>query len=133
MLQEKATVSQREYEIVLLEELVPEDHLLRKIERAVDIGFIHDLCKDLYSPNIGRPAVPPELLFRMLFLGYLYGIKSEVKLAQMVNENIAFKWLLGLKLTEKGPDHATISINRVRRLREKTSRRRSLTKYCVSA
>ncbi len=118
MLQEKATASQKEYEIVLLEELVPEDHLLRKIERAVDFSFIHGLCKDLYSPNIGRPAVPPELLFRMLFLGYLYGIKSEVKLAQMVNENIAFKWFLGLKLTEKGPDHATISINRVRRFRE---------------
>ncbi len=68
MLQEKATASQKEYEIVLLEELVPEDHLLRKIERAVDFSFIHGLCKDLYSPNIGRPAVPPELLFRMLFL-----------------------------------------------------------------
>ena len=118
MLQEKATTSQREYEIVLLEELVPEDHLLRKIDAAVDFGFIHDLCKNLYSPNIGRPAVPPELLFRMLFMGYLYGIKSEVKLAQMVNENIAFKWFLGLKLTEKGPDHATISINRVRRFRD---------------
>ena len=68
MLQEKATTSQREYEIVLLEELVPEDHLLRKIDAAVDFGFIHDLCKNLYSPNIGRPAVPPELLFRMLLL-----------------------------------------------------------------
>ena len=81
MLQKRASSSQKEYEIVLFEELVPEDHLLRKIDAAVDFGFIHDLCKDLYSPNIGRPAVPPELLFRMLFLGYLYGIKSEVKLA----------------------------------------------------
>ena len=118
MLLERRTAIQGEYEIVLLEELVPKDHLLRKIDAAVDFRFIHDLCKDLYSPNIGRPAVPPEPLLRMLFLGYLYGIKSEVKLAQMVNENIAFKWFLGLKLTEKGPDHATISINRVRRFRE---------------
>ena len=54
----------------------------------------------------------------MLFLGYLYGIKSEVKLAQEVNENIAFKWFLGLKLTEKGPDHATISANRTRRFKD---------------
>ena len=118
MLRERGIGSQGEYEIVLLEELMPKDHLLRKIDAAVDFGFIHDLCKDLYSPNIGRPAVPPEMLFKMLFLGYLYGIKSEVRLAQMVNENIAFKWFLGLKLTEKGPDHATISINRVRRFRE---------------
>ena len=86
-----------EYEFVMLEELVPEDHLLRKMEKAVDFSFIHDLCKDLYCPDNGRPAIEPELLFRMLFLGYLYGIKSEVKLAQEVNENIAFKWFLGLR------------------------------------
>lgn len=118
MLREKATVQQAEYEVVLLEDLVPEDHLLRKIDKAVDFSFIHDLCKDLYCPDNGRPAIEPELLFRMLFLGYLYGIKSEVKLAQAVNENIAFKWFLGLKLTEKGPDHATISSNRVRRFKD---------------
>ena len=118
MLREKPTTRQGEYEVVLLEDLVPEDHLLRKIDKAVDFSFIHDLCKDLYCPDNGRPAIEPELLFRMLFLGYLYGIKSEVKLAQAVNENIAFKWFLGLKLTEKGPDHATISSNRVRRFRD---------------
>lgn len=118
MLRERETNKQKEYEIVLLDELVPQDHILRKIDAAVDFSFIHDLCKDLYSPNIGRPAIEPELLFRMLFIGYLYGIKSETKLAQQVNENIAFKWFLGLKLTEKGPDHATISLNRVRRFRD---------------
>ncbi len=118
MLREKATTEQSGYEIVLLEELVPQDHILRKIDAAVDFSFIHDLCKGLYSSNMGRPAVDPELLFRMLFLGYLYDIKSETKLAQQVNENIAFKWFLRLKLTEKGPDHATISINRVRRFRD---------------
>ena len=118
MLRDKETSKQKEYEIVLLDDLVPQDHILRKIDAAVDFSFIHDLCKDLYSPNIGRPAIEPELLFRMLFLGYLYGIKSETKLAQEVNENIAFKWFLGLRLTEKGPDHATISANRVRRFRD---------------
>ena len=118
MLRDKETSKQKEYEIVLLDDLVPQDHILRKIDAAVDFSFIHDLCKDLYSPNIGRPAIEPELLFRMLFLGYLYGIKSETKLAQEVNENIAFKWFLGLRLTEKGPDHSTISANRVRRFRD---------------
>ena len=118
MLREKAKVQQTGYEVVTVEELVPEDHLLRKVEQAVDFSFIHDMCKDLYCPDNGRPAIEPELLFRMLFIGYLYEIKSEVKLAQAVNENIAFKWFLGLKLTEKGPDHATISMNRVRRFRD---------------
>ena len=118
MLRDRPESLQGEYEIVLLDELVPQDHLVRKVDRAVDFSFIHDLCKPLYCENNGRPAIEPELLFRMLLLGYLYGIKSEVKLAQAVNENIAFKWFLGLKLTEKGPDHATISINRVRRFRD---------------
>ena len=76
MLREKAKGRQMEYEFVMLEELVPEDHLLRKMEKAVDFSFIHDLCKDLYCPDNGRPAIEPELLFRMLFLGYLYGIQS---------------------------------------------------------
>ena len=81
MLRERETSRQNEYEIVLLDERVPQNHLLRKIDAAVDFSFIHDLCKDLYCPNNGRLAIEPELLFRMLFLGYLYGIKSETKLA----------------------------------------------------
>lgn len=118
MLREQNKNKQMQLEVVTIEELVPQDHLLRKIDRAVDFSFIHDMCKNLYSANIGRPAVEPELLFRMLFIGYLYGIKSETRLAQEVNENIAYKWFLGLGLTEKGPDHATISINRVRRFKD---------------
>lgn len=135
MLREKETRKQIEYEIVLLDELVPANHILRKIEAAVDFSFIHDLCKDLYSPNTGRPAIEPELLFRMLFLGYLYGIKSETRLAQEVNENIAFKWFLGLKLTQKGPDHATISINRVRRFRDNNIAEKifdNILKQCIA-
>ena len=84
----------------------------------MDFSFIHDLYKNLYSPDTSRPAVEPELPSKMLLLGYLYGIPSKVKLAQAVHENIAFKWFLGLKLTEKGTVHATISINRVRRFRD---------------
>ena len=81
MLREKSTMKQTEYEVVLLDERVPQDHLVRKIDRAVDFSFIHDLCKELYSPDNGRPAIEPEVLFRMPFIGYLSGIKSEVKLA----------------------------------------------------
>ena len=118
MLREKAKAKQERLEMVQLEELVPKDHLLRKIEAAVDFSFIYGMCKDLYSTSVGRPAVQPELLFRMLLLGYLYGIKSEVRLAEQVNDSMSFKWFLGLGLTEKGPDHATISINRIRRFRD---------------
>ena len=123
MLRDRKTQQQGEYELVLLEELVPQDHFLRKVDAAVDFSFIHDMCKDLYCLDNGRPAIEPELLFKMLLLGYLYGIKSEIKLAQAVNENIAFKWVLGLKITEKGPDHATISANSVRRFSANRVRR----------
>ena len=118
MLRKQEKDKQIGYEIVLLDELVAKDHLLRKVKAAVDFSFIHELCKPLYCEDNGRPAIEPELLFRMLLIGYLYGIKSEVKLAEAVNENIAFKWFLGLRLAQKGPDHATISINRVRRFKE---------------
>ena len=59
---------------MILEQLVPQDHLLRKIDRSIDFSFIRRLCAPLYSANLGRPAIEPEVLFRMLFVGYLYGI-----------------------------------------------------------
>ena len=70
MLREQKKEKQMQLEVVMIEELVPQDHLLSKIDKAVDFSFIHDMCKDLYSPNIGRPAIEPELLFRLLFIGY---------------------------------------------------------------
>ena len=118
MLREKASTKQSSYEVVLLEELVPKDHLLRKISLAVSFGFIHDLCAPLYSPDNGRPAIEPEILFKMLFIGYLYGIKSETRLAEEIECNVAYRWFLGLGLQDKVPNHATISINRVRRFRD---------------
>ena len=65
---------QQGMELIILEQLVPQDHLLRKIDRSIDFSFIRRLCAPLYSDNLGRPAIEPEVLFRMLFVGYLYGI-----------------------------------------------------------
>ena len=62
---------QGEMEIVILEQMIPENHLLRRIDRAVDFSFIHKLCEPLYCLDNGRPAVDPELLFRMIFIGPL--------------------------------------------------------------
>ena len=109
---------QQQMDIVILEQLIPEDHLLRKVERAVDFSFIHDLCAPLYSADNGRPAIEPEVLFRMLLIGYLYGIKSEARLEEEINYNMAYKWFCGLGLTDKAPDSTTISQNRRRRFRD---------------
>lgn len=88
-------------DLVILEQMIPEDHLLRRIDRAVDFGFIHELCAPLYCADNGRPAIDPEILLRMLFIGYLYGIKSEARLEEEVYYNMAYKWFCGLELTEK--------------------------------
>ena len=105
-------------ELIILEQLVPQDHLLRKIDRSIDFSFIRRLCAPLYSANLGRPAIEPEVLFRMLFVGYLYGIRSERRLEEEVNYNMAYKWFCGLSLTEKAPDATTLSVNRKRRFRD---------------
>ena len=109
---------QQQMEMVIMEQMVPEDHFLRKVDRAVDFSFIYDLCAPLYCADNGRPAIDPEILFRMLLVGYLYGIKSEARLEEEINYNIAYKWFCGLDLTDKAPDATTISQNRRRRFRD---------------
>lgn len=114
----RKTAMQTQIELVTYEILVRPDHLLRKIDQAIDFSFIYDLCSPLYCLDNGRPAIDPEVLFRMLFVGYLYGIRSEVRLCEDIQDNVAYRWFCGLGLTEKVPDHATISSNRQRRFRD---------------
>ena len=109
---------QQKMNLVIMEQMVPEDHFLRKVDRVVDFSFIYKLCAPLYCADNGRPAIDPEILFRMLLVGYLYGIKSEARLEEEINYNIAYKWFCGLELTEKAPDATTISQNRRRRFRD---------------
>lgn len=109
----KAT--QQQLEMVYIENLVPEDHLLRKIDKYIDFTFIRDLTRDLYCQDNGRPALDPIILFKMLFIGYLFGIRSERQLVRDIEVNIAYRWFLGFSLTDKVPDHSTISQNRKRR------------------
>ena len=102
-------------EMVILENLVPENHLLRKIEKVIDFSFINEICKPYYCEDNGRPAIEPEILFRMLFIGYLYGIRSERRLVEEVKVNVAYRWFLGYDLTDKIPDASVIWQNRLRR------------------
>ena len=68
----------------MIENLVPENHLLRKIEKVIDFSFINEICRPYYCEDNGRPAIEPEVIFRMLFIGYLYGIRSERRLIEEV-------------------------------------------------
>lgn len=102
-------------EMVSIEQLVPCGHLLRTIDRYIEFDFIREATQSLYCDNNGRPAIDPVLLFKMLFVGYLFGIRSERQLVKEVQVNVAYRWFLGLGLTDKVPDASTFSQNRRRR------------------
>ncbi|HEY1803962.1 MAG TPA: IS1182 family transposase [Terracidiphilus sp.] len=113
-------MEQQELELVSIEGLVPASHLLRKIDRSVDFSFIHERVKHLYCEDNGRPALEPVVLFKLLLLGYLYGVRSERQLMREVEVNVAYRWFLGLRLRDKVPDASTLSQNRRRRFAQST-------------
>ena len=100
-----------------LEEHVPQDHLLRSIDRHLDLSSIRTHLADFYS-HTGRPSVDPELMIRMLLVGYCFGIRSERRLCEEVHLNLAYRWFCRLDLTDRIPDHSTFSKNRHGRFRE---------------
>lgn len=114
MLQSKEN-DQTAFEFVNIEELVPENHLLRKVDTYIDFSFIREKVRPYYSADNGRPSLDPLVLFKMIFIGYLFGIRSERQLEKEIQTNIAYRWFLGLKLTDPVPHHSTISWNRCNR------------------
>jgi transposase len=100
-----------------LEDQIPEDHLLRRIDRYVDLSFVRDRLKNLYS-STGRPSIDPEVLLRLLLVGYLYGITSERRLMEEVRMHLAYRWFTRLGFEQEIPDHSTFSQNRHGRFRQ---------------
>ena len=100
-----------------LEKHIPPDHLLRSIDRFVELGELRRDLAGFYS-KIGRPSVDPELMIRMLLIGYCFGIRSERRLCDEVHLNLAYRWFCRLGLDGAVPDHSTFSKNRHGRFRE---------------
>src|SRR6187200_1067109 len=96
---------------------VPADHLLRSIDRFVDLGELRRELAPFYS-MIGRPSIDPELMIRMLMVGYCFGIRSERRLCEEVHLNLAYRWFCRLGLEGDVPDHSTFSKNRHGRFRD---------------
>jgi transposase len=94
-----------------LERHVPADHLLRSIDRFVDLSGIRTHLRPFYS-DVGRPSIDPELMIRMLIIGYWFGIRSERRLCEEVHLNLAYRWFCRLGLEGDVPDHSTFSKNR---------------------
>ena len=100
-----------------LDDHVPADHLLRSIDRFVELSSIRSQLAPYYSA-IGRPSIDPELTIRMLLIGYCCGIRSERRLCEEVHLNLAYRWFCRLDLTDPVPDHSTFSKNRHGRFRD---------------
>ena len=102
---------------IRMEDIVPEGHLLRLVDQHIDFGFIRNKVRHLYS-HTGRPSIDPEILLRMLLIGYLYGITSERRLCEEVKMHIGYRWFVGLNMEDTIPDHSTFSKNRHERFAE---------------
>ena len=97
--------------------MVPGDHLLRRIDAILELSWLRSELAPYYS-HIGCPLVDPELLIRMLIVGYCYSIRSERRLCQEVKLNLAYRWFCRRGLEDRVPDHSTFSVNRHGRFRE---------------
>src|SRR6185369_7377852 len=106
-----------------LERHIPGDHLLRSIDRFVDLDGLRRELSPFYS-TIGRPSIAPELMIRMLLIGYCFGIRSERRLCEEVHLNLAYRWFCRLGLDGDVPDHSTFSKNRHGRFRDSDLLRR---------
>ena len=100
-----------------LEDQIPEDHLLRLLDHLVDFSFVRERLKSFYS-STGRPSIDPEVLLRLLLVGYLYGITSERRLLEEVKMHLAYRWFTRLGFEQEIPDHSTFSKNRHGRFRQ---------------
>ena len=100
-----------------LEDQIPETHLLRLIDKHISLAFVREKLKESYS-DTGRPSIDPELLLRILLIGYLYGIASERKLVEELRMHLAWRWFTGLGFDQKIPHHSTFSKNRHGRFQE---------------
>src|ERR1700680_2993381 len=100
-----------------LQDQIPEDHLLRLLDRHIDFSFVREQLKDFYKPT-ARPSIDPEVLLRLLLVGYLYGITSERRLMEEVRMHLAYRWFTRLSFDQEIPDHSTFSKNRHGRFRQ---------------
>ena len=107
-------------EIVDTESLVPKEHLLRKIDAAVDFNVLYEMVERLYCEDNGRPSIDPVVLFKMVLIQHLYGLPSLRRTAEEVSANICYRWFLGCTLQEETPHFSTVSYNFRHRFTEET-------------
>ena len=101
-----------------MDDLVPQNHLLRLIDSAIDWSFIYDLVKEKYSPDFGRPSIDPVVLIKIPFIQYLYGIRSMRQTMKEIEVNASYRWFLGLEWQDPVPHFSTFGKNYTRRFKD---------------
>jgi transposase len=109
---------QNSIELVNIENLVPENHLVRKLDKYIDFKFIYKLVEPYYCHDNGRASIDPVILFKITFLSYIFGIRSIRQTIKEIQVNMAYRWFLGLNITDPVPHFSTISKNYVRRFKD---------------
>lgn len=118
----KMAMTKQEYKkdcmiLSTINELVPEEHLVRKLDNCIDFTFIEEIVKDLYS-EVGRPSIPPVVLFKLIFINIIFGINSMRRTCEECKVNLAYRWFLGLSIYDEIPNYSTWSQNYIRRYKE---------------
>ena len=108
---ERGKMDRDAIEIVGIDSLVPKEHLLRKVDEAVDFNRLYEMVEPLYSEENGRPSIDPVVLFKMVLIQQLYGLPSLRRTAEEVRGSIYYRWFLGYTLQEETPHFSTVSYN----------------------
>lgn len=118
MMTQNADKKREQMLMFCMDDLVPQDHLLRIIDKAIDWNFIYGLVEDKYSPDFGRPSMDPVMLIKIPLIQYLYGIKSMRQTIKEIEVNVAYRWFLGLEMLDKVPHFSTFGKNYTRRFKD---------------
>ncbi len=118
MMTQNADKKREQVQMFCMDNLVPEDLLLRLIDKAIDWTFIYDLVENKYSPDFGRPSMDPVMLIKIPFIQYLYGIRSMRQTIREIEVNVAYRWFLGLEMLDPVPHFSTFGKNYSRRFKD---------------
>lgn len=115
MLSENRLAKMKQVEMLCIEDLVPENHILRDIDNAIDFSFIYELVRDYYCADNGRPSIDPVVLFKIVLIQYTFGIRSMRQTIKEIEVNMAYRWFLGYGMAEAVPHFTTFGKNYLRR------------------
>lgn len=125
MLRKTGYEGRSQISMVSLDELVPIDHLVRKIEYAIDFSFIYDMVRDVYCEDNGRPSIDPVVLIKIALIQCLFGIRSMRQTIKEIETNVAYRWFIGYDFSQPIPHFSTLGKNYVRRFRDTSCLRES--------